>query len=311
VTRSGQPFAVVDIGSNTVKLYVFVCDNHGEPESIFHHADTVRVGHGIAASGRISDTRAARLVATLQYMEREARSKGATRLFAIATEAFRQVANAEDVQQAVHDQTGWSVDIISGDDETRLTFEAAQSFITEATSTVIADIGGASTEFVVVSAHGVVTAAGSVALGSGSIFDEHVGASPPPPGTLRTATRRSVAILRQSCLLPTSTDHLLLPGGTGHFIQELLAIVDSSAVLDRRSLSILSGFLASQEAAETAELLGIQVQRARVLPAGLAIVEALTAELQPTVARAIPSGIGLGMARRICRNDNIESAHRP
>lgn len=306
MTRSGQPFAVVDIGSNTVKLYVFVCDSLGEPESVFHHADTVRVGQGVTASGRISDDRAERLVETLQYMEQTANGHGATRLFAIATEAFRQAANAQDVQRDIHDRTGWRVDIISGDDETRLTFEAAQSFIIEGSATVIADIGGASTELVVVSDQGTLVAAGSVTLGSGSLFDEHVGASPPPLGTLATARRHSVERLRHSCLLPDSTDRLLLPGGTGHFLQELLTIIHSTAVLDQHGLSVLSNWLSTMQASKTAELLGIQVQRARVLPAGLAIVEALVAELQPGQARAIPSGIGLGLARRICRNNGGE-----
>lgn len=305
--RSDQPFAVVDIGSNTVKLYVFVCDSFGEPALVFHHADTVRVGHRIAASGRISDDRAARLVETLQHLEREARAKGATRLFAIATEAFRQAANAADVQRDIHDRTGWQVDIISGDDETQLTFDAAQSFIVvNGSATVIADIGGASTEVVVVSDQGSLTAAGSVKLGSGSLFDEHIGASPPPLGAMATARRHSIERLQQARLLPRFTDHLLLPGGTGHFLHELLTILDSSAVLDRHGLSVLNNWLSSKRAEETAELLGIQVQRARVLPAGLAIVEALFAELRPGEARAIPSGIGLGLARRICRIDGAK-----
>lgn len=303
MAQTGQPFAVVDIGSNTVKLYVFDCDSHGEPVIISHHADTVRVGHGTSITGRIADDRTKRLVASLQHMERTAWEYGAIHLFAVATEAFRRASNAADVQQIIHDTTTWRVDIISGDDETQLTFGAAKPFITTGSETVIADIGGASTELVVVSSSGVLDAAGSVALGSGTLFDEIINASPPPMGALASARQCSIERLRQSGLLPHAADCLLLPGGTGHFLQELLTIIDSSAVLDRHGLQVLNGWLSTTPASESAKALGIQVQRARVLPAGLAVVEALVAELQPNSTQAIPSGIALGMARRICQSD--------
>lgn len=300
--RGDEPFAVVDIGSNTVKLTIYRCGSTGGPEVLFHESDTVRIGHMMSQTGRISDERATRLFAALKDMERTAREHGATRFMAVATEAFRQAANGIQVRDEALLQTGWEVVIISGGDEAALTLEGARPFLTPGRRGVIADIGGASTEIVVVSIDGTMISGGSVPVGSGSLYDHHIRASPPPDGTLAIAANAAADLLRTSGLVPDRTDILLLPGGSGQLLNQLLGSIDPKAALDRRGMALLHDWLASMDSVATMKRLDIQVERAQVLPASLAIVEALVSALQPREIRAIPSGVGHGVAQVFCRS---------
>lgn len=296
-------FAVVDIGSNTVKLSVYVCHGIDTPEVLYQEFDTVRVGHGMSTTGSISDDRASRLIATLQRMEHSARERGATRLAAVATQAFRQASNGERVRSIILEQTNWPIEIISGDDEARLTLEGARPFLEPGRAALIADIGGASTEIVLVSTDGDKISGGSVTVGSGLLYDDHINSSPPPPGTLTVAKDHAADRLSHSRLLPDRTETLLLAGGTGQLLTELLATIAPNATLDHHGLALLHEWLSTREGAATAERLGIQLERAQVLPASLVVVEALVALLGPSEVRAIPSGVGLGVAQTICLHE--------
>lgn len=295
-----NPFAVVDIGSNTVKLTVHRCDSDGSPTTIHHESDTVRIGHGVSTSGCISEIRATRLLECLRRMESVAVLHGASTYYAVGTQAFRQAQNGDRVRDLIREHTAWRLDIISGDDETRLTLEGARPFLEAGRGTVIADVGGASTEIVVASTDGIMTSGGSVAVGSGSLFDDWIHECPPPPDAFAAAARDAVAQFQRSKLLPAQIDVLLLPGGTGNLLRQLLHLMDPMASLDSTGLALLHNWLISDDGQGTASHLGIQLERAQVLPASLAIVETLVELLCPNAIRAIPSGVGLGIAHMVC-----------
>lgn len=300
--RGDEPFAVVDIGSNTVKLTIYRCRQSGAPETLYHESDTVRIGYRAAETGRISQERATRLFSALEAMERIAQDHGATDLIAVATQAFREATNAGQIRDDILVQTGWTVVIISGDDEAALTLEGARPFLTHGKHGVIADIGGASTEIVVVSDEGTMTSGGSVPVGSGFLYDHYIRGSPPPDGTLAIATNAATELIRESRLASDRTDFLLLPGGSGQLLNQLLRVIDPNAMFDRSGLSLLHQWLAEENGTATMERLDIQLERAQVLPASLSIVKALVHLLDPREVRAIPSGIGLGIAQRFCGN---------
>lgn len=300
MVNSGEPFAIVDIGSNTVKLTVFVCDDDGQPRLIHHESDTVRIGHGVSASGLISASRVTRLLDCLRRMETDARLHGSNDFLAVGTQAFRQATNGTQVRDKILAQTSWSLEIINGNEEARLTLEGAREFLDAGRLTVIADVGGASTEIVVISPSGAMTSGGSVPVGSGSVFDDRIKVCPPPAGTLSAATKEAMIRFRGSGLLPSPVDVLLLPGGTGNLLRKLLTTIVPAAALDRSGLALLHAWLATDDGNTTAARLAIQVERAQVLPASLAIVESLVELLAPEEIKAIPSGVGHGIAQMVC-----------
>jgi exopolyphosphatase/guanosine-5'-triphosphate,3'-diphosphate pyrophosphatase len=294
-------FAVVDIGSNTAKLSVYACTAAGEPVALLHDADTVRIGYRISETGRIDDERRDRLIATLRRFETRARDLGAKRFPAVATQAFRIAANSGEVIEAIQRETSWRVSIIDAEEETRLTIAGAAPWLVAGESNVVSDIGGASTEVIAVDPLGAVERAASVPIGSGLLYDELIGDSPPPGGSIERVRERAISALDAAGVLPASAANLLLPGGTGQFLRLLLGSLRPGSDLSPAGLTDLHEWLATRHAIETMERIPIQLDRALVLPASLAIVEALVLRTDPHRIMAIPSGIRDGVARDECR----------
>ena len=292
--------AVVDIGSNTVKLSVYACRDGEAPAGLHHEADTVRIGYRVSATGKIASERLDRLMECLGRYERQARELGASEFIAVATQAFRIASNTAEVMDRIERETSWRVRVIDATEETALTIEGARPWLIPGEANVVADIGGASTEVISVSPDGAIAGSGSVAIGSGLMFDEEIGASPPPHGSLLRVREKSVALLDGTGFLTDDTGNLLLPGGTGHYLELLLRSIDPALELAPANLHLVHEWLAHRHAIETMERIPVQIDRAQVLPASLAIVEALVLRLCPLRIVAIPSGIRDGIARRFC-----------
>lgn len=293
-------FAVVDIGSNTAKLTAYECVPDHPPHPLFHDSDTVRIGFQVSSAGEIAPDRATRLIQTLARFEQDCRAYGCDQFLAVATQAFRIASNSDDVVEQIHNATSWQVQILTGEEETQLTIQGASPWLVASEWNVVADIGGASTEVISVSPDGAIWRSGSVGIGSGRLFDEEIQATPPPPHTMETARNSARAALIASGLLPEHAPILLLPGGSGHFLSKLLAGLSPAQSFNTESLETLNGWLSDRRAEETASLIDVQLERAQVLPASLAIVEALVSLLESDKIIAVPSGIADGAARSFC-----------
>ncbi len=300
IHRQTTRIGVVDIGSNTVKVSVYACRQGTEPVRLADDADTVRIGYRVTETGVIADDRLARLVECLQRYETRARELGATEFLAVATQAFRVASNTSDVIARIERDTAWRVRVIDADEETRLTIEGARPWIVSGDRSVVADIGGASSEIIAVSPGGAVVAAASVPIGSGMLFDRYIATSPPPPGSLDHTRDVALEAIDQAGIAQSATDHLLLPGGTGYYLKLLLDSLQPGAAFTPDALSAVQHWLSTRHAVETMERIPVQLDRAQVLPASLAVVEALVLRLHPSDISAIPSGIREGVARMYC-----------
>lgn len=300
MTDRAHHLAVVDIGSNTVKLTVYECAAGGALTALHDSADTVRVGYRLTEAGVIADDRQELLIECLQRYEAQARSDNAETFLAVATQAFRVATNAAAVVEKVEAATAWQVRILSGEEETRLTIEGARPWLVPRQWNAVADIGGASTEIIAVSPDGEISSAQSHPIGSGLLFDEEIGISPPPEGSLEHCISRVTSLLQDQNALPSQVQNLLLPGGTGHYLNRLNEVIAPAHLFGPASLALLHDWLARQHAIETMERIPVQYERAQVLPAGLAIVEALVLRLGPKTLEAVPSGIRDGIAREYC-----------
>jgi exopolyphosphatase/pppGpp-phosphohydrolase len=98
--------------------------------------------------------------------------------------------------------------------------------------------------------------------------------------------------LRAAPLPDSSGTRLVIVGGTGEYLARLLP--DGEAVSEAGIATVLSR-LQSAPAAEVAPLLGIPEARARVLPAGVAIVQSLANRLRPDEIVVTQSGIRTGL----------------
>lgn len=118
---SAAPVAVIDIGSNTIKLLVAARDTAGHVQQIAARTIDARISAGIGgAARRLGEDGIARGVAAVTELFALACSYHPFALQLVATSAVREAANCADFQARVHATTGCTVRILSGDEEANL-----------------------------------------------------------------------------------------------------------------------------------------------------------------------------------------------
>ena len=289
-----QTLAAIDIGSNSIKLTVARRLRDGM-EEFFWSSETVRLGEGMEATGRLGEARMAAATDTLARFAETARELGAERTLAVATEAIRVAANGSEFLAAVVRATGIEAAIVDGDREAALTFAGLAATVDLRGSMVVADIGGASTELIV-ALDGLVLGARSFPIGSGRLTDRFVREDPPLPSELtrcRGAAAATVAGEPTTMPLPAGAGvRLTLVGGTGEYLGKLVDVEQGiTAAAVERVLDRLAGVPASALAVE----LAVVEARARVLPAGVAIAAAVADLVRPDAIGVARSGIRAGL----------------
>ena len=148
--RTRQSFAALDLGTNNCRL--LIARPAGEDFTVIDaFSRVVRLGEGLAHSGRLSNDAMDRTVAALGVCAEKLRRRHVFLARSVATEACRQARNGEAFIERVREETGIALDIISAREEARLAVLGCHILLEAgAGPAMIFDIGGGSTELVLV-----------------------------------------------------------------------------------------------------------------------------------------------------------------
>jgi exopolyphosphatase/guanosine-5'-triphosphate,3'-diphosphate pyrophosphatase len=143
--------AVVDIGTNSTRLLLADVRDGRVEEILERETEITRLGAGVDADGRLSDEAMQRVYSVLDKYGKLIERHGADKAVAVLTSAVRDAANGQEFASAVRERWGLEPHVLSGDEEARLTFLGATSERDPADlePTLVIDIGGGSTEFVI------------------------------------------------------------------------------------------------------------------------------------------------------------------
>ena len=136
--------AAVDLGTNTTRLLVGRVEDE-RLEELHRETRITRLGEGVDARRRLLPVPIARVRNALSDYRRTAESLGAERTLLVATSAVREAENGEAFLGEIEWSYGFATRLLSGGDEARLTQRGVGEL---ATSTLLVDIGGGSTELV-------------------------------------------------------------------------------------------------------------------------------------------------------------------
>jgi exopolyphosphatase / guanosine-5'-triphosphate,3'-diphosphate pyrophosphatase len=140
--------AVIDIGTNTTRLLVAEVED-GEVVELERRTTITSLGQGVDASGRLAQEAMDRVAEAIAVYREVIDRLGAERVVALATSAMRDAENGPEFRDFLQQRFGIDAHTISGDEEARLTFLGATSSRNDDDETVVIDIGGGSTEYVV------------------------------------------------------------------------------------------------------------------------------------------------------------------
>jgi exopolyphosphatase/guanosine-5'-triphosphate,3'-diphosphate pyrophosphatase len=178
--------AVVDIGTNSTRLLLADVEPDGSVTELLRLSRVTRLGAGVDSGGALSPEAVERTCAVLSDYRALIDRHGCDANLAVLTSAVRDASDGAAFTERVRRDYQLDARTLSGDEEAALTFLGAMSGREASPEpTVVIDIGGGSTEFVVGHDH---TAGFHVSLQAGVVrmSERHIRSDPPAPAELQS-----------------------------------------------------------------------------------------------------------------------------
>ena len=305
---------VLDIGSNTVHLLVVDAHQGAAPLPAWKSKISLRLAEHLGADGRIDDDALAELIRFAGEARQTAEDLGVTEFLAFATSAVRDAPNGLEVLAAVRERTGIEVEVLSGEDEARLTFLAVRRwFGWSAGRILVLDIGGGSLELAS-GADEEPDVALSLPLGAGRLTRDLLPGDPPGEDAVRAARKVVRASLGEVIGRLLRAGEPRISVATSKTFRQLARIAGAAPSSDgyfvRRTLSrddvrTWMPKLAAMTAAERTRLPGVSDSRSAQLLAGAIVAESAMDLLGVSELEIGPWALREGVILR--RIDGLES----
>ncbi|MRJ76030.1 Ppx/GppA family phosphatase [Aeromicrobium sp. SMF47] len=270
---------VLDIGSNTGHLLVVDAFRGGPPVPAHSYKEPLRLAEQLDADQAVTEEGVSRLVKYVVEARAEAADKGCTTILAFATSAVRDAVNADEVIAAVNAASGLELQVLSGEDEARLTFLAVRRWFGWSSGRLgVFDIGGGSLEIAAGSDESPDVAR-SVPLGAGRLTREWLEAGR-SAADLRLHVRAVIADGAGAVLRGGTFDRAVATSKTFRSLARICGAAPSAEgpyvrrVLRRSDLSALVASLGTMTPEAIAALPGVSPDRAHQMRAGAIVADA-------------------------------------
>jgi exopolyphosphatase / guanosine-5'-triphosphate,3'-diphosphate pyrophosphatase len=262
------PVAVVDIGTNTTRLLVAERDDDGGIVELERRTIITRLGQGVDSTGRLADEAMDRVAEAIASYREIIDRTGAQPIVAVATSAMRDAENGPEFREYLNEKFGVDARTISGDEEARLTFLGATAGRNDDRDTVVIDIGGGSTEYVVGKPGDQPSFHTSTQMGSVRYTERFLHDDPPRPeemAEMAEAVRHTVP--------EPSAEHAIAVAGTA----TSLAAIDGADDVHGYRLNLgacerITAMLAEMSLEDRRNVKGLHPDRAPTIVAGAVIL---------------------------------------
>ena len=302
---------VLDVGSNTVHLLVVDAHRGAHPTPMHDDRWLLRLAEHVDDDGVLSKAGEKALLKAVQEACDQAARRGCEELLALVTSAIREARNGLEVLDRIRERTGVDLQVLTGEDEARLTFLAVRRwFGWSAGRLLVLDIGGGSLEL----ASGMdedPDVALSLPLGAGRMTRRYL------PGAL-DGGRPDLAALAEldshaTDLLTPAAEKLRdagrpnLVAATSKTFRTLARLTGAAPYsaglqvpreLNADGLGQLVGFISRIESSALAELRGVSPDRAHQVPAGAVVAAATMRALDVRCVRICPWALREGVILR-------------
>ena len=294
-------YAVLDVGTNSVKFHVGEHRADGSWSTVTDRAEVTRLGEGLDESGSLQPEPMERTVAAIADMAEEARRDGAEAIAAVGTAGLRIAKNSAEFLAAVRERCGVEIEVISGEEESRLAYLAATSSLRLGKGPLaVFDTGGGSSQFTF--GRGMeVEERFSVNVGAAR-FTERFGLDGAVSEEVLAAAREAIgADLERLDDRPVPDELVGMGGAVTNLaaVKHELATYDSEVVqgtvLDLGEIDRQIELYRTSGADERRDIVGLQPGRADVILAGACIVRTVIAKLGRDSATVSDRGLRHGL----------------
>lgn len=282
--------AVVDLGSTSVHLLVArVVDHRIEPlvdESVF-----LGLGEAVEAQGRLGEAGRQGLVEVLSRYASIARASEAVDITLVGTEPLRRLADASRIVHEVGRATAVPLNVLSHEEEAFLVLIGVTEGRPVEHDLLVVDIGGGSSELVLVGPERRAAAAG-LRVGATRLTGRFVRGDPPSASEL--AALRAAATDAVAAAPAFRPAEVVLVGGPASNLLKVIPGGPASRRLGSGDLEAAFRLVADEPSEEIAARCALRPARARILAAGVAIVEAIMLRFGVNEVRVADGGIREG-----------------
>ncbi len=313
--------AAIDVGTNSIRLIVAELDEHGGYRLLDDEKELARLGAGMSRTGRMADDAIARAATAIQRMVGIAEGYNVDRLVVIGTCAVREAENGRAFVDLVREQAGVDLEVISSEQEARYAHRSVvHAFDIRDIRWAVADIGGGSTELVTCSGP-VIEQIHPTPLGAVRLTEAFPGDDIASFDRLREFIRNVL-----DDLVPKPEGPLQLLIGTGGTFTSM------ASMMMQRTTEVGSGEAFADQSVrgyemhhsdvhhmllrlrnltvrERRRLPGLNPDRAEIIVAGVAIVDAIMARLKINTLRVHDRGIRDGVLLSVI--DEMRPGPRP
>lgn len=270
---------VLDVGSNTVHLLVVDARRGVSPVPTHSTKYPLHLVEDSLEDGSLSVLGEQRLVEAVVAAAAVAEELAVDDILAFATSAVRDAPNADAVLAAVRQRTGVDLQVLTGEDEARLTFLAVRRWHGFGVGRVaMLDIGGGSLE-VAIGDDEEPHMVGSLPLGAGRLTRSHVGHDPPSRGeldALRTTVEAALEPVRAEPAWQRPADLAVATSKTFRTLWRLAGSRERSGAgrtLSRAEVAAVLAKVGRMRVADREQLPGVSTARAAQLVAGAVVAE--------------------------------------
>jgi exopolyphosphatase/guanosine-5'-triphosphate,3'-diphosphate pyrophosphatase len=314
--RQGKKFqnvkAVVDIGSNSIKLRV-ACKKGAAIRTLIDTTEVVRLGKGLER-GFIDENTIGYGVGVVKKLVHLAKEMGA-RPRLVGTMVLRAARNAEDFVRQVRESTGIEVEVLSGEEEARLAWLGAIHSLDmrdkSRENVVVFDSGGGSTEFIwSVDSH--IVKSTSVPVGAVRLTEKFFGSDPVKPAALRLAQKYVRGLLKEDGLFCRKLSPFVI--GLGGGVAALASVKLGLSVF--RPETISGTFLtkadvdqqveryASSTLTQRMKIVGLPPKRADIVLGSACIVQCALEALEADSFRVSINGLRHGLLTEMFEDES-------
>jgi exopolyphosphatase/guanosine-5'-triphosphate,3'-diphosphate pyrophosphatase len=283
--KSAMRLASIDLGSNS--LIMTVADSSdGQLTPVKEEVKIVRLGQALQIGGRLQSEAKERCFSALHSFAHQMEHLGVDAIIGVGTAALRNASDGQQFVDDIKEQLHIPIQIISGDDEARLTFKAVQrDFSSLGDSLVMIDIGGGSTELVIGDLNSITS---QISLDAGTVsFSERFIRNDPPTSAELHSAARAINKMMDIFELQSTAKTAVGVAGTVTSLKAVQLEMDDydhskihGTVLLRHEISQLGQLFTSMSREERMNLKGLPQERADIIPMGVVIIDSIMERLQ-------------------------------
>ena len=259
--------AAIDIGSNTTRVLVAEPID-GQLKKVMEQRAYTRINKALDSDGAILASKVDEVCEVVATQVRLAKELGAEEIRAVATAAVREASNSDEVAAAIGDTAGVRVEVLSDEEEGRLSFIGATKTLGHPVEgrVGVVDVGGGSTEVILGTVPGGASEVRSWRVGSGVLANELISSDPPSAAEIRKVRDRIDDIF-EGVEIEHPTQAVAV-GGSATSLRRLVGAVLEYETLER-GIRVLCG----DPAADVARRFELDPERVRILTTGVLLLE--------------------------------------